>query len=129
MNCRSYFIAFLALVIFAGCSAGSKVRHLSSDVCLVVPENTTRPEVVSFLGQPDNRSINAEKQEVWSYVTVRRSFLRKAPLLGKFMGSEQYEIVTVTFAGDQVRTCFYRNMSYDQFREFSSENGQLQVEE
>ena len=129
MSYRTFFLSFLFAVIIAGCSAGPKVRHLSSDVCLVVPESTTRQEVVSFLGQPDTRSVNAEKQEVWSYMTTRRSFLRKTPLVGKYMGSEEYEVVTVTFVGDKVRTCFYRNLNKDQVGKFSAENGLQQVEE
>ena len=38
----------------AGC-AKKNVRHLASDVCLVTPEQTTKEQVLSYLGQPDEQ--------------------------------------------------------------------------
>lgn len=111
-----------------GCSTGVKVRHLSSDVCLVVPESTTRQEVIAFLGQPDSQWVNSDKVEIWTYRTIRKSFLRKMPFFGKSLGSVDYEVVTVTFTGDQVRTCYYRNLNEQEYNQFSVDKG-LQVPE
>lgn len=129
MNCRAYYFCLILFVFLLGCSTGNKIRHLSSDVCLVFPESTKRQEVISFLGQPDSKWINEEKLEVWAYVTTRHSFLRKTPLVGNYMGKEEYEVVTVTFNGDIVRTCFYRNLNKEQYDKFSSENGLSRIEE
>jgi outer membrane protein assembly factor BamE (lipoprotein component of BamABCDE complex) len=109
----------VCLVILAGCSSfSSPVRHLSSDVCLVMPESTTRQEVLSFLGEPDKKITTADNGETWLYLKVKKSFSRKMPLVGERLGSHDYETVTVTFDADLVKTCFYRQFDEDEFSNF-----------
>jgi hypothetical protein len=119
---RNCAVVLLVLVFAAGCGGvATPVRHLSSDVCLVMPESTTRPEVLSFLGEPDRKITNAENLEVWLYLKVNKSFAKKMPVLGDKIGSQNYETVTVTFDGDLVRTCLYRQFDEAEFEKFSSE--------
>ncbi|MBU0482091.1 MAG: hypothetical protein KKG47_13420 [Proteobacteria bacterium] len=128
MDYKTLCVNLFILLLVLGCSTGVKVRHLSSDVCLVVPESTTRQEVIAFLGQPDSQWVNSDKVEIWTYRTIRKSFLRKMPFFGKSLGSVDYEVVTVTFTGDQVRTCYYRNLNEQEYNQFSVDKG-LQVPE
>jgi len=114
------FGAFLSIVL-CGCMAGTPVRHFSSDVCLVMPESTTREEVVSFLGKPDRKKNEEDQSEVWLYYKANSSFLRKLPLVGDNLGSIDYETITVTFTGDQVRTCIYRQLDEKEFEGFAEE--------
>ena len=114
--------ALLLFVFSAGCiGASAPVRHLSSDVCLVMPESTTRPEVISFLGEPDRKTTNTDNQEVWLYLKINKSFTKKLPLLGGKLGEQNYETVTVTFDGDLVRTCLYRQFDETEYEKFSAE--------
>ncbi len=114
--------ALLFFLFSAGCSGiSAPVRHLSSDVCLVMPESTTRQEVISFLGEPDQKITNAEKSEVWLYLKVNKSFSKKLPLVGTKLGEQNYETVTVTFDGDLVKTCLYRQFDEVEFEKFNSE--------
>jgi len=115
-------LGLLLLLIFSGCAGvGTPVRHLSSDVCLVMPESTTREEVISFLGKPDRKMTNAENQELWLYLKVNKSFSKKMPLIGDKLGTENYETVTITFDGDLVRTCLYRQFDEAEFEKFNTE--------
>lgn len=105
---------FITLV--TGCFYSSPVRHLASDACLVTPSLTPK-EVVALLGPPDHRRVDPEQGEVWSYFEVKKSTLRKAPYIGEKLGSESYDLITITFAGDRVSTCLYRSLSEDEFRQ------------
>ena len=107
------YLAILLLVVINvyGCSAKEPVRHLSSDVCLIVPEDNNNKEVREILGAPDHIKKNeSDKSETWVYYQVRKSFLKKMPLLGKKYGSEEYDVITVSFENGKVKKCIYRSV-------------------
>ena len=105
----------LLAVACSGCFFhGEPVRHLSSDACLVTP-NLTQKDVLATLGPPDEKQKN-EHGEVWIYTQVNKSFLRKLPYIGDKLGSENYDVVTITFAGDTVATCLYRSYTDSEFK-------------
>ena len=121
-NRLTVLFAFLLLVFSASCAGFSTpVRHLSSDVCLVMPESTTRQEVLSFLGEPDRKIKAAARLETWLYLKVNKSFAKKLPLLGDKLGDQNYETVTITFDGDLVKTCLYRQFDEAEFEKFGPE--------
>ena len=71
-------LLWASIFLLAGCSTfSSPVRYLSSDAFLVMPESTTRQEVISFLGQPDQKITTGDNLETWLYLKVNRSFSRK----------------------------------------------------
>lgn len=114
-------IGLIFFLIAACATTSTPIRHLSSDVCLVMPEKTTREEVVSFLGEPDRKMTTAENLELWLYLKVNKSFSKKMPLIGDKLGSQDYETVTVTFDGDLVKTCLYRQFDEAEFDRFNTE--------
>ena len=118
-------VCFIAVALFVvGCGGKStEVRQLSSDVCLVMPESTTRQEVLSFLGDPDKKIAKGENLETWIYLDVKKSFAKRMPLVGKKLGNTTYETITVTFEADLVRTCFYRHFDPMEFEEYSKDIG------
>ena len=120
-----YILCFVAVVLFVGGCGGKSadVRQLSSDVCLVLPDSTTRQEVLSFLGEPDRKITKGENFETWLYLDIKKSFAKKMPLVGKQLGNKTYETVTVTFEADLVRTCFYRHFDPVEFEDYSKEIG------
>lgn len=86
-----------------------------------MPESTTRQEVLSFLGEPDQKFTATDKTETWLYLKVNKSFAKKLPLLGDKLGEQNYETVTITFTGDLVRTCLYRQFDETEFGKFNAE--------
>lgn len=101
-------VVLAALFISLSGCARKNVRHLASDASLVVPEQTTREQVLSYLGQPDEHYATADGGETWVYYALRKDFLAKTPYIGDRIGEQQYETVRVTFNGDVVRTCEFR---------------------
>lgn len=117
-------LCLLVAVLVSSCGGKStQIRNLSSDVCLVMPDSTTRQEVLSFLGQPDRKMSKGDNLEMWLYLDVSKSLSRKMPLVGSNLGHETYETVTVTFEADLVRACFYRQFDEKEFAEFSKDLG------
>ncbi len=106
-------LCLLALV-GSGCFYRDPVRHLSSDICLITP-NLTQQEVLATLGSPDEKQ-KGEQGEIWIYREVKKSFLRKTPYVGEKLGSENYDVVTITFAGDTVSTCLYRAYNEEELK-------------
>ena len=100
----------------SGC-AKKNVRHLASDVCLVTPEKTTKEQVLTYLGLPDEQYEMAEGGETWIYYDVKKSALRDTPYVGDKLGDKKYEMVKVTFMGDTVQTSAYRLLTEEEFQE------------
>jgi len=117
---KLYIVALAFSVAFfmgmTGC-AKKKVRHLASDVCLIAPETTTKEQVITYLGQPDEQYEMAEGGEVWIYYDVKKTALRNTPYIGDKIGEQKYEMVKVTFEGDTVQTSFYRLLTEEEFEE------------
>ena len=105
------------LLLLSGCSRAQPVRHLSSDVCLLLPGHMTQKDVLGYLGEPNQRRAGTDGKMVWLYYDVHQSTLRKTPFLGKRLGSEAYDVVTVTFAGDTMQACVYRSLDEKAFAE------------
>ncbi|MEW6220100.1 MAG: hypothetical protein AB1634_11280 [Thermodesulfobacteriota bacterium] len=102
-------LPLLALcLLLSSCGRGEPVRHLASDVSLVIQGQSTRADVEMALGPPDESRIGTDGREEWIYREVHRSLLRKTPYVGGHLGDQEEEVVVVTFEGDRVRTCVYR---------------------
>lgn len=104
----------IGLLLLPAC-AHRPVRHLSSDVCLLVPGQMTQKDVLGYLGEPDQRRTDAQGQQVWVYFEVKKSTMRKTPYVGERLGYENYDVVTITFAGERMQTCVYRSLTEDEF--------------
>lgn len=110
-----------------GCAATAQTKHLSSDVCLVMPESTTKAEVLSFLGDPDQKKTSPDGDETWYYHKENKDFIRTVPLIGEKLGTLNYETVAISFMGNKVRTCIYRQLNPAEFNNFSNDN-QLEIQ-
>ncbi len=104
----------VGFLLLAGCH-GQPVRHLSSDVCLLLPGQMTKKDVLGYLGDPSQRRIGSGGQEVWVYYDVKKSTLRKTPWIGDRLGYANFDVVTITFAGDLMRACVYRSLTEEEF--------------
>jgi len=109
-------LCFVLFIGMAGC-AKKNVRHLASDVCLITPEVSTKEQVLTYLGQPDEQYEMVDGSETWFYHEAKKSLLNNTPYIGDRLGEKKYETVKVTFAGDIVQTCVYRSLSEEEFQE------------
>ncbi len=110
-----FLILILLCLGLSACGSKEPVRHLTSDICLVVPNRSTRQEVLAYLGQPDRKSNGGSENEVWSYYYANKSWLRKTPYVGAKLGYEEYDLITVTFGGDLVKASEYRALTQEEF--------------
>lgn len=112
----SAVLCLLLLPGLIGCG-GQSVRHLASDASMVTPGTTTKKDVLSYLGHPDAEYEIQDGGILWVYYEARRELLRNTPYIGKNLGKEIYEIVNVTFIGDNVQNVAYRTMREEEFKE------------
>jgi len=107
------FVAILTAAMLGGCFSRHPVRHLASDIGLV-NRGASVEEVQAILGPPDHQKKEANV-DVWIYVESRKSFLRKTPYLGDRLGSERFEVATVSFRNGLVVDTSYRALSEEEF--------------
>ncbi|MBW2466178.1 MAG: hypothetical protein JRF02_02665 [Deltaproteobacteria bacterium] len=117
---KSLVITAALLLFFltglVGCGK-QHVRHLASDVSMLTPGTTTKKEVLNYLGQPDVEYKTKEGGILWVYYQARRDLLRSTPYIGDKLSEETYEIVNVTFSGDNVLNVAYTTMKEEEFKE------------
>lgn len=112
----SLLVATVLLLSLSGCFFSREpVRHLASDVCLITPD-LTQKQVLDILGPPNHQKHSAEEGDTWIYYEVKKSLLRKTPYIGERLGNEDYEVITISFVGGQVRTCAYRALEKEEFK-------------
>lgn len=114
---KKWLFAFILLLLSSACFRHDPVRHLSSDASLLIPGQTTKQEVLTFMGEPDERRVLLNEHEIWIYYQVKKSLLRKAPYVGDRLGTEEYDVMSVSFADDKVKTCVFRLYSEEEFKQ------------
>jgi hypothetical protein len=105
-------LLFLALVAISGCY-NTPVRHLAADVALLKVGESTEEDVLIFLGAPDERQELAGGEEKWLYNDKHMTFLEKAPLVGKRIGSPEYRQVVLTLKNKIVTEVVYSSSDAD----------------
>lgn len=119
MRFRSLFTIMLltgAVLSLTGCSSGEYVRHLASDACLIVPRQSTKKDLLAYLGEPDRKLVLPDNSEKWIYYQTKKSLLRKTPYIGDKMGSQTYDTVFVIVDGEVVKNCTYRLLTEEEFQ-------------
>lgn len=112
-------ILFLLVIttILPGCFYKTPVRHIASEISLVVPNQTSQRELISYMGLPNEKKSISETEEEWLYFQVNKSFLRKTPLLGKKFGVEDYDVAIIRIKDNIVTSSQYRSLSEDEFKQ------------
>ena len=67
------------------------------------------------MGPPDDQQVD-QYGEMWIYYQVNKSLLRKTPFIGDKLGTEDVDVVTIRFEGEQVTACAYRSLTVDEFK-------------
>ena len=93
---KCIFIMLLAVFSLSGCYI-TPVRHLAADIALVQVGQSTREDVLIFLGDPDEQQVLENGVEKWLYVQTKASTVEKTPFLGKYFGTPEVNRVLITF--------------------------------
>lgn len=106
----------LALVVFTGISGCyvTPVRHLASDAALIKVGESTKEDVLVFLGEPDEQKNVGQGVEKWLYREKKTSLMEKTPLIGKHVGSPEYHHVVVTLRNGIAVDCIYSSSDEDE---------------
>lgn len=109
-----FFCVIAALVLLVSCS-GKPVRHLASDASLVVVGTSTKSDILTYLGYPDDQQVDSETSERWVYHEERASAIQKTPYIGGMFGQKGHSKIIVTFDGDIVSSCKYFSFDPNEF--------------
>ncbi len=112
LRMKFFLLALATLVALSGCYS-TPVRHLTSDVALLKVGESTAEDVLIFMGAPDERQELGSGVEKWVYKDKEMSFLEKAPLIGKHLGSPEYKQVVVTITKNIVSEAVYTSSDAD----------------
>lgn len=82
--------------LLAGCYI-TPVRHLAADIALVQVGQSTREDVLIFMGDPDDQQVLEGGIERWLYTQKKKSTVEKTPVVGKYLGSPEINRVVITF--------------------------------
>ena len=108
--------------LFSGCSS-HEVLHLASDASLITPGKTSQQEIVGLLGPPDQKQTLDQGGELWRYYQANKSLLRQTPYIGSRLGTEKYDVLTITFRDQRVVECVYRQLNEKEFAELGIDTG------
>ncbi|WP_417909626.1 hypothetical protein [Candidatus Electronema sp. PJ] len=109
---RMLIVTLFFLVLPVACSY-KPVRHLASDAALIKAGESTRKDVLRYLGEPDSRRVIAPGVEEYMYAEEQKNQLANLPLMGKLVAPASQEMVIVTLKEDQVASCEFRLMKKD----------------
>ena len=103
---RCCMILAAVVLVLSGCY-NKPVRNLASDAALIKAGQSTRDDVLAYLGEPDDTQTVDGGLEKWLYVEKTATNLEKFPVMGKYFGSPGIGRVVVTLKGDRVVDCAF----------------------
>jgi len=112
-------IGLSLLVLLSGCYT-KPVRHLASDASLVKAGESTRAEVLQYLGEPNGRRTVAPGVEELVYHEDKRNLLQRSPVVGSMLDAEGYELLIITLTGDLVTGSEFRTFTKGEMERFQN---------
>jgi len=103
---RHFVCVLFAVTALAGCY-NKPVRHLASDAAMIKVGESTRNDVLTYLGEPDEQIILGSGTEKWIYREYERSMVKDAPMVGKYFGKPDWGMVTLIIKNNIVTECRY----------------------
>lgn len=105
------------LLLLSGCYS-KPVRHLASDASLIKAGESTRGDVLLYLGEPDSRrSVGPETEEL-IYYEDKRGLLQRTPMIGSMLDAKGYELLIITLTGDIVTDTEFRTFTKGEMERF-----------
>ena len=103
-------LASLVLFSFGGCYT-KQVRHLASDAALIKPGQSTRQDVLRYLGEPNGQRTVSPGVEEYVYYEDQKGNFGSMPVVGSWIDPEGYEMLLITLKGDRVTGCEFRTFN------------------
>lgn len=110
-------IGLTLLLLLSGCF-NKPVRHLASDASLIKTGESTRMDVLQYLGEPNGRRTVAPGVEEYVYHEGKRNLLQRMPMVGSMMDDEGYELLIITLTGDLVTDAEFRTFTKGEMDRF-----------
>jgi hypothetical protein len=111
---RRLILVGLALLLLLGGCYTKPVRHLASDASLIRAGESTRQDVLRYLGEPNGRRTVSPGVEEFVYYEEQRDLIQRTPLVGPFLGTEGNEMLMLTLTGDLVTDSVFRTFRKDE---------------
>ncbi|MEE4240124.1 MAG: hypothetical protein V2I36_01565 [Desulfopila sp.] len=108
-------IFFLTVLLFTGGCYNKTIRHLASDAVLIKTGVSSRNDVLTYLGEPDDIRVLGDEKEQWTYIEKRPGTLQFLPLVGGYFGGGNHETIVVVLQDDIVQSSLFREFSDDDF--------------
>ncbi len=107
MSAVKWFIVMcLGSILLSGC-VHQPVRHLASDASLISPGTSTKTDVLTYLGDPDERQETAAEGERWFYYEEQRSAMQRTFYVGRWFSPKSVSRIIVSFEGETVTDIQY----------------------
>lgn len=104
---RYIFIGLALAILLTGCYS-KPVRHLASDASLIKAGESSRQDVLRYLGEPNGHRTVAPGIQEFVYHEDKKNIMGRAPFVGSLVGTEGYEILVITLTGDLVTGSEFR---------------------
>ncbi len=108
----------LTLLLVVSACYNKPVRHLASDASLIKAGESTRTDVLKYLGEPNGRRNVAPGVEEYMYHEDKRNLLQRQPVVGSMMDAQGYEILLITLTGDLVTGSEFRTFKKGEMERF-----------
>ena len=115
---RLYILTGLTLLLLLSGCFSKPVRHLASDASMIKAGESTRVEVLQYLGEPNGRRTLEPGVEEYVYHEGKRDLLRRAPVVGAMMNDQGYELLIITLTGDLVTGSEFRTFTKGEMDRF-----------
>lgn len=109
----SILVALIMLFFLSACYTKT-IRHLASDASLIEVGKSTRADVLTYLGEPDEQVRMDDKREQWIYTEEKVSVYQRAPLVGTYFDGRGYDKVFIVLEDDLVISCQFREFEDDE---------------
>ncbi len=113
LSVRKPFLLALLVFLLAGCY-NTPVRHLASDVGLLKIGESSRDDVLTYLGQPDKQIVLNDGTEKWLFKEYESSLAKSTPIVNKYFGPKDYGSVVVILKNDVVVDCIFDAYDHDE---------------
>ena len=109
-------------ILLNGC-VHQPVRHLASDASLISPGTSTQTDVLTYLGDPDERQETETGAERWLYYEEHLSAMQRTFYVGRWFDPKSVSRIIVTFDGDMVTDIQYNASETGEFERQGDKDG------
>ncbi|MGI9536210.1 MAG: hypothetical protein ACR2PB_04010 [Desulfocapsaceae bacterium] len=115
---------FCLVALFLSACVHQPVRHLASDASLITPGSSTKTDVLTYLGDPDERQEDGSQPERWLYYEEQLSAVQRTFYVGRWFDPKSVSRIIVIFDGETVSDIQYNASESGEFEQDAGKPGQ-----